>query len=64
MTCGTSGADACMIGAVGPGGGLIFFVDYNDEYSDFDYLEVEPGGFRQEAPMAGASKRTVIREPS
>jgi hypothetical protein len=41
MTCGVSGTDACKIGAVGPGGGWIFFVDYNDEYS-FNYLEVAP----------------------
>lgn len=40
MTCGVSGTDACKIGAVGPGGGWIFFVDYNDQYAGFDYLEV------------------------
>ena len=28
------------IGDTGPGGGKIFFVDYNDIYSDFNYLEV------------------------
>ena len=26
----------------GPGGGLIFFVDYNDQYSGFNYLEAAP----------------------
>jgi hypothetical protein len=26
----------------GPGGGLIFFVDYNDQYADFNYLEAAP----------------------
>jgi hypothetical protein len=30
------------IGDTGPGGGTIFFVDYNDQYSRFDYLEVAP----------------------
>ena len=39
MTCGAGGTDACKIGAVGPGGGWIFFVDYNDQYTGFDYLE-------------------------
>jgi len=39
MTCGVSKTDACKIGAVGPGGGWIFFVDYNDQYAGFDYLE-------------------------
>lgn len=40
------GADAdtianeiCKVGMTGPGGGLIFFVDYNDEYATYDYLE-------------------------
>jgi hypothetical protein len=26
----------------GPGGGLIFFVDYNDQYAGFNYLEAAP----------------------
>jgi hypothetical protein len=26
----------------GPGGGLIFFVDYNDQYANFNYLEAAP----------------------
>jgi hypothetical protein len=44
MTCGTHNPknEACKIGVVGPGGGWIFFVDYNDEYPGFDYLEAAP----------------------
>jgi hypothetical protein len=30
------------IGDTGPGGGTIFFVDYHDQYSEFNYLEVAP----------------------
>ena len=30
------------IGETGPGGGHIFFVDYNDQYPVFDYLEAAP----------------------
>lgn len=30
------------IGDTGPGGGLIFFVDYLDQYSKFNYLEAAP----------------------
>ena len=41
-TCGVGGTDACKIGSVGPGGGWIFFVDYNEQYSDFNYLEAAP----------------------
>ena len=37
--CGVSGTDACKIGARGPSGGWIFFVDYNQQYDGFDYLE-------------------------
>jgi hypothetical protein len=41
-TCGKKGDSKCRVGALGPGGGSIFFVDYNDEYDDFDFLEASP----------------------
>jgi hypothetical protein len=55
--CDGSDADAianevCKIGMTGPGGGLIFFVDYNDEYATYDYLEAAPA---DAAFSAGAS---------
>jgi len=34
--------ELCKIGMTGPGGGLIFFIDYNDEYPVYDYLEAAP----------------------
>ena len=37
-----SGSDACKIGAIGLGGGWIFFVDKDDEYPGFTYLEAAP----------------------
>ena len=40
--CGADGTSLCKIGAIGPGGGLIFFVDYNDQYVEFNYLEAAP----------------------
>jgi hypothetical protein len=40
--CGAGGIALCKIGVRGPGGGLIFFVDYYDQYAGFDYLEVAP----------------------
>ena len=43
--CGAGGTSLCKIGVQGPGGGLIFFVDYNDQYADFDYLEAAPMGW-------------------
>ena len=40
--CGVGGTSLCKIGVQGPGGGLIFFVDYNDQYAGFNYLEAAP----------------------
>ena len=34
--------EVCKVGMTGPGGGLIFFVDYNNEYATYDYLEAAP----------------------
>ena len=39
---GTVADELCKIGMTGPGGGHIFFVDYNDQYAGFDYLEAAP----------------------
>jgi hypothetical protein len=41
----------CKIGAQGPGGGLIFFVDYNDLYPGFDYLEAAPASCESSSQM-------------
>jgi hypothetical protein len=38
----TTANELCKIGMTGPGGGHVFFVDYNDQYAGFDYLEVAP----------------------
>jgi hypothetical protein len=40
--CGVSRTSPCSLGAIGPGGGLIFFIDSAGEYQDFDYLEAAP----------------------
>lgn len=39
---GSFGSFSYKIGAIGPGGGFIFFVDYYDQYPGFTYLEVAP----------------------
>jgi hypothetical protein len=36
--------EVCQVGMTGPGGGIIFFVDFNGIYADFDYLEMAPAG--------------------
>ena len=38
----TTANELCKIGMTGPGGGHIFFVDYNDQYVGFNYLEAAP----------------------
>jgi hypothetical protein len=40
--CGNNGTSPCTIGSIGPGGGLIFFIDTSGIYPHFDYLEVAP----------------------
>ena len=46
----TTANELCKIGMTGPGGGHVFFVDYNDQYAGFNYLEAAPvsceGGIR------------------
>jgi hypothetical protein len=39
---GTVADEICKVGMRGPGGGIIFFVDYNDQYTGFNYLEAAP----------------------
>jgi hypothetical protein len=66
MTCGVSGTDACKIGSVGPGGGWIFFVDYNNQYS-FNYLEAAPTDIIPDVPWcvgAGATNSIYTPAPS
>jgi hypothetical protein len=40
--CGLDGATLCEVGVQGPGGGIVFFVDTEGKYGDFDYLEAAP----------------------
>ena len=53
--CGSDGTSLCKIGSKGPGGGLIFFVDYNDQSADFNYLEAAP----KDAVFASAASTGV-----
>lgn len=43
--CGTAGKSLCRLGGLGPGGGTIFFVDSNNDFPGFTYLEAAPGGW-------------------
>ena len=52
--CGADGTSLCKIGAIGPGGGVIFFVDYFDQYLGFNYLEA--------APTSCQAKRTWVSD--
>ena len=53
---GTVADEKCKIGMTGPGGGAIFFVDYNDQYAGFNYLEAAPSSC--EATKAWSSDTT------
>jgi len=55
---GTVADEKCKIGMTGPGGGFIFFVDYNDQYAGFNYLEVAPTSC--EAQRRWSSSNTSI----
>ena len=53
--CGAGGTSLCKIGVQGPGGGLIFFVDYNDQYAGFNYLEAAPVSCEVERPWSSTA---------
>lgn len=40
--CGSNGTTLCAVGAQGPGGGTVFYVDTSNEMVDYDYLEAAP----------------------
>ena len=47
--------EKCKIGMTGPGGGLIFFVDYNDQYANFNYLEAAPTSCQEKRNWSSAN---------
>ncbi len=40
--CGLNGTTLCEVGVLGPGGGVIVYVDSTNEMSGYDYLEAAP----------------------
>ncbi len=50
--CGVNGTTLCTLGETGPGGGLIFYVDTNNEIPLYDYLEAAPTDTATRAPWA------------
>ena len=64
--CDGSDADSianeiCKVGMTGPGGGIIFIVDYDDQYTSLDYLEAAPMGWGNSVPVnvGGVSGETT-----
>lgn len=43
--CGPTGRSLCVPGIQGPGGGIIFYVDSDNRYPTFTYLEAAPAGW-------------------
>ena len=58
--CGAGGTSLCKIGAIGPGGGLIFFVDYNDQYAGFNYLEAAPSSCEATKAWSSDTTNTLV----
>ena len=62
---GTVADELCKIGMTGPGGGPVFFVDYNDQYASFcaigdcNYLEAAPSSCEQ-ANTPWSSANTAV----
>jgi hypothetical protein len=48
--CGATKTSPCAVGSIGPAGGLIFYVDNEGEYAEFDYLEAAPTDASASAP--------------
>lgn len=61
--CGLSKTSPCTIGSVGPAGGIIFFIDDEGEYAEFDYLEAAPDDAATSVPwitgIAGCGEANV-----
>lgn len=57
---GTVANELCKIGMTGPGSGIIFFVDYYDQYADFDYLEAAPKSCEPENTMRWSSNTSAF----
>ena len=45
---------SCALGDIGPGGGRVFYVDSNDDFSDWNYLEIAPAGWYGASPLSGS----------
>ena len=58
--CGAGGTSLCKIGAIGPGGGIIFFVDNYDQYVGFNYLEAAPISCESSGPLQWASSNNSV----
>jgi hypothetical protein len=48
-TCGVNAKSKCVVGEIGPGGGTVFYVDSDNRYPAFDYLEIAPATWADDA---------------
>jgi len=60
--------EICRVGMTGPGGGIIFFVDYDDVYQGLNYLEVAPVGWGNailvnQGGLSGETTGSAVNDP-
>lgn len=60
---GTVADEKCKVGMTGPGAGIIYFVDYYDQFSSFNYLEAAPASC-EASSKAWSSATTSVSSTS
>lgn len=58
--CGPARNEPCKVGMSGPAGGFIFFIDYQDQFAGFDYLEAAPADAAGGTNVAWCSDTTTL----
>lgn len=58
--CGPAQNEPCKVGMSGPAGGFIFFIDYQDQFTGFDYLEAAPADAAGGTNVAWCSDTTTL----
>lgn len=55
--CGASGLSICEVGSVGPGGGIVVWVDTNSTEPDYDFIEASTTDLSTSLPWATSTQQ-------